>query len=254
VGELEVTAGGPVLTVTFNRPEQRNAMTWAMYEGLVRACDRADADDEIRVMVLRGAGGRAFIAGTDITQFAGFRSGQDGVDYERRISQVLDRLIAVEVPTIAAVEGYCVGGGLGIASACDLRLATPDARFGVPVARTLGNCLSARTLALLCHRLGESTTSHLLLTADLLGAEQARTLRLVAEITDDLPAATAALARRLLGHAPLTIWATKQALRRLREAGPVADEDIVARVYGSQDFHAAVAGFGGQRRPSWTGR
>ena len=94
-----------MLTVLFNRPEARNAMTFAMYEGLEEACARADADDSVRVMVLRGAGGRAFVAGTDISQFSTFTSGEDGIAYEERITRVVNRLEDVAVPTVAAIEG-----------------------------------------------------------------------------------------------------------------------------------------------------
>ncbi|MBM0236004.1 enoyl-CoA hydratase/isomerase family protein [Micromonospora sp. ATA32] len=152
--EILVEELGPALIVTFNRPEQRNAMTWAMYDGLYQACERADADDDVRVLVLRGAGEDAFVAGTDIRQFADFTGGDDGVEYEKKITRVLDRLEGVNVPTVAAIRGYCVGAGLAIAAVCDLRLATPDARFGIPIARTLGNCLSMPTYALLLHHLG----------------------------------------------------------------------------------------------------
>ncbi|MBM0225200.1 enoyl-CoA hydratase-related protein [Micromonospora sp. ATA51] len=152
--EVLVEKQGPALAVTFNRPRQRNAMTWAMYDGLYQACERADADDDVRVLVLRGAGEDAFVAGTDIRQFADFTGGADGVEYERKITRVLDRLEDVNVPTVAAIRGYCVGAGLAIAAVCDLRLATPDARFGIPIARTLGNCLSMPTYALLLHHLG----------------------------------------------------------------------------------------------------
>lgn len=251
---IRVTARQGVLTVTFDRPRQRNAMTWAMYEELEHACARADTDDTIRVMVLRGAGDRAFVAGTDITQFDDFTTGQDGVDYEQRVGAVLDRLQDVDVPTIAAIDGYCVGGGLAIACSTDLRIATPRAKFGVPIARTLGNCLSASTLALLTHHLGLSRTTSLLLTARMMPADEAHATGFVTEVTDDLEAATAALTGRLLEHAPLSMWATKETLRRLRRAVRVEDSDIVARVYGSADFHAAVAAFADKQRPQWSGR
>src|SRR5258708_7342198 len=169
--EVEIGAENHVLTVTFNRPDQRNAMPAAMYEALEQACDQADSDGDIRVMVLRGAGGRAFVAGTDISQFARFSTGQDGVDYERRVTAVLDRLQAVTIPTVASIDGYCVGGGLGIACAVDLRVATPRAKFGVPIARTLGNCVSVATLDLLVQNFGHSRTIALLLTAELMSAE-----------------------------------------------------------------------------------
>ena len=253
-GELEVRADGPVLTATFNRPDQRNAMTWAMYEGLVAACERADADEDVRVLVLRGAGGRAFVAGTDIAQFAEFSGGRDGVDYEARVTAVLDRLADVDVPTVAVIDGYCVGGGLGIASACDLRIAAPQARFGVPVARTLGNCLSAATLSLLTHHFGQSRTVEMLLTARMLDAEEARAAGFLAEVAEDVDAALAALLKRLLEHAPLTMWATKETLRRIRRATEVDDADVVAQVYGSADFRAGVRSFTARQRPVWTGR
>lgn len=252
--QIEMSADGAVLTVVFNRPAQRNAMTWAMYEGLVRACERADTDDAIRVMVLRGAGGKAFVAGTDIAQFADFTTGDDGVEYEHRVGAVLGRLQQVEVPTIAAIDGYCVGGGLGIAGSTDLRLATPGSVFGVPIARTLGNCLSAATLSLLVHHFGHARVNTLLLTAKMMPAEEAHALGFVAELSDDLDTLTSKTVDRILAQAPLSMWATKETLRRLRQAAPAVDDtDIVSRVYASQDFHNAVQAFTTKQRPTWTG-
>jgi enoyl-CoA hydratase/carnithine racemase len=251
--EVEIGAENHVLTVTFNRPDQRNAMTWAMYEELEQACGRADSDDAIRVMLLRGSGGRAFVAGTDISQFAEFSTGQHGVDYERRVTEVLDRLQAVTIPTVAAIDGYCVGGGLGIACAVDLRVATPRARFGVPIARTLGNCLSAATLDLLVRHFGQSRTTALLLTARLMSADEALSAGFLAALADDLDKAAETIIERVLGHAPLSVWASKEALRRLNRNGREADvTDIVSRVYGSADFQNAVKAFMAKRAPSWS--
>ena len=140
--EIVFERQGPVALVTFNRPEFRNAMTWAMYDGLLEACERVDAEADIRVLVVRGAGGKAFVAGTDISQFQTFRTADDAIEYERRLERVLARVEAVNKPTIAAIEGVAVGGGAALAPACDLRYCTPDSRIGVPIARTLGNCLS----------------------------------------------------------------------------------------------------------------
>jgi enoyl-CoA hydratase/carnithine racemase len=254
--ELLVERDGPALTVTFNRPAQRNAMTWAMYDGLHHACERADADPDVRVLVLRGAGPEAFVAGTDIRQFAEFTSGADGVAYERRISGVLDRLEEVNVPTVAVVRGYCVGAGLAIAAVCDLRLAEPGARFAVPVARTLGNCLSMSTYALLVHHLGPARTLDLLLNARFYTGRELHAAGFVTEATEDLDEALRQTVDRLTGHAPLTMWATKEALRRLRRAGAsaVPGDDIVSLVYGSEDFRAAVDAFTAKRRHDWTGR
>ena len=254
--ELIVERDGPVLTVTFNRPAQRNAMTWAMYDGLYEACERADADDDIRVLVLRGAGEDAFVAGTDITQFAEFVDGDDGIAYERKITRVLDRLEDVNVPTVAAVRGYCVGAGLAIAAVCDLRVATPDAQFGVPVARTLGNCLSMPTYALLVHHLGPARTLDLLLNARMYDGPAAYAAGFLAELVEDLDDAVQRTVDRLVGHAPLTMWATKEAVRRLRRAAAanVDGDDIVGRVYASDDFHGAVQAFTNKQKRVWIGR
>lgn len=250
--ELLVDQDGHTLQVTFYRPAQRNAMTWQMYEGLVEACERADGDDSVRVMVLRGAGGSAFVAGTDIAQFSTF-DGPRGVEYEQQITAVLTRLMAVDVPVVAAVEGFCIGGGLGLASAADVRLCTPDARFGVPIARTLGNCLSLDTLQVLVQLLGRSRVVDLLLTGRFMEAAEAHGCGFVTTVTDDLDTELQAMTSRLAGHAPLTMWATKEGVRRLA-VGVREDQDIVERVYGSADFAAAVQAFIQKRKPEWTGR
>ncbi|WP_369135127.1 enoyl-CoA hydratase/isomerase family protein [Modestobacter sp. I12A-02662] len=256
MSELEVTQDGAVLHVLFNRPEARNAMTFAMYEGLVEACDRADGDDSVRVMVLRGAGGRAFVAGTDISQFQEFTSGEDGIAYEERITRVVNRLEDVGVPTIAAVEGACVGGGLAIAAACHLRIATVSSRFGVPIARTLGNCLSMNSYSLLVHHLGPARTLDMLLRARLLSAEDAAGAGFVSQVVPDgeLQPALTALVEVLLSHAPLSMKATGQAVARLRRANLPDGDDLVREVFGSADFRAGVAAFVAREQVSWTGR
>ena len=256
MSELEVTQDGAVLTVLFNRPEARNAMTFAMYEGLEEACARADADDTVRVMVLRGAGGRAFVAGTDIAQFSTFTSGDDGIAYEEGITRVVNRLEDVTVPTVAAVEGPCVGGGLALAAACDLRIATESSRFGVPIARTLGNCLSMNSYSLLVHHLGPGRTLDMLLRATLLSAADAHAAGFVGEVVPDgeLEPALTALLGVLLSHAPLTMKAAGQAVARLRRANLPDGDDLVREVFGSADFRAGVAAFVGRGQASWTGR
>jgi enoyl-CoA hydratase len=256
MSELEVTQDGAVLNVLFNRPEARNAMTFAMYDGLVEACDRADEDDSVRVVVLRGAGGRAFVAGTDISQFQEFTSGDDGIAYEERITRVVNRLEDVSVPTVAAVEGACVGGGLAIAAACHLRIATASSRFGVPIARTLGNCLSMNSYSLLVHHLGPARTLDMLLRARLLSAEDAAGAGFVGQVVPDgeLQPALDALVEVLLSHAPLSMKATGQAVARLRRASLPDGDDLVREVFGSADFRAGVAAFVARQQVSWTGR
>jgi enoyl-CoA hydratase/carnithine racemase len=254
--ELLVESEGGVLTVTFNRPRQRNAMTWGMYEGLHEACERADADDQIRVLVLKAAGEKAFVAGTDIGQFAEFSDGTDGVAYEAKIARIVNRLEDVDVPTVAAIRGYCVGGGLGIASVCDLRIATRSARFGIPIARTLGNCLSMNNYSLLLQHLGPARTLDMLLRARLFTGEEAAAAGFVAELCDDdqLEATTDGVVTTLLGHAPLSMWAAKEAVRRIRRAAIPEGDDIVSRVFGSEDFHTAVAAFATKEPVVWKGR
>ncbi|UYM05815.1 enoyl-CoA hydratase [Solicola gregarius] len=252
--ELIVEADGAALRVTFNRPHARNAMTHAMYDGLVAACDRADADDAIRVLVLRGAGGAAFVAGTDIAQFDGF-DGAQGVAYERSIDATVGRLLRVDVPVVAAVDGPCVGGGLAIAAAADVRIAGTDARFGVPIARTLGNTLSAATLALLERQLGHARTVDMLISARFVDAAEAQACGFVREVAADVTAAADDMVERLLGHAPLTLWSIKETLRRLHaDAGEVDASDVIGAVYGSADFAEGVAAFADKRQPRWSGR
>lgn len=252
--DLRVSRDGPVLTVTFDRPAQHNAMTFAMYDDLHAACETADSDPEVRVMVLRGAGGRAFVSGTDIAGFRDFRAGADGVAYEERIARVVNRLEDVTVATVAAVEGYCLGGGLALAAVCDLRVATESARFGVPIARTLGNCLSMNSVSVLVAQLGPARALDMLLLATMLDAKQAHTAGFVTQVCDDtaLDATLGGVVATLLSHAPLTMWASKQAVTRLRRAALPDGDDLVARTFGSQDFRRAVASFGSERA-TWDG-
>ena len=158
-GAVRYRVEGGVAHLTFDRPGARNAMTFAMYDALAEGLARIEADPSVRVAVLRGAGGKAFVAGTDIEQFTGF-TGADGVAYEARIDAYVEGLERVRVPTVAVVEGWAVGGGLAIANACDIRVAQSGARFGVPIARTLGNCLSPANLRRLTATLGQSLGGH----------------------------------------------------------------------------------------------
>jgi enoyl-CoA hydratase len=251
-------AEGPIATLTFNRPEARNAMTWEMYQALVDACDRVDDDPAVRVLILKGAGGKAFVAGTDIGQFTTFRGADDGIKYEERIDQVLDRLERVTKATIAQVHGVAAGGGCGIALTCDLRIATPDSSFGIPVARTLGNCLSGATYSRLVDVLGPSLVKDMLLTGRFIPGTEALTLGLVTrlEADDHIGAAVRECALGIAANAPLTVRATKEMLRRImnaRRLPPDADRDVVAMCYASRDFREGVEAFVAKRRPKWTG-
>jgi enoyl-CoA hydratase/carnithine racemase len=254
--DLRYERRGSTALITFNRPAARNAMTWDMYQALYDACDDIDSDDAVRVAVLQGAGGKAFVAGTDIRQFLEFSSGEDGLAYERRIGRVIDRVQTVTVPTVAVVNGYAVGGGLVIAAACDLRVATPSAQFGLPIARTLGNCVSMGTCARLVSLIGPARALELVYMGQFISAERAVHIGLVSEVVspDDLGARVHELCELLAAHAPKTMWAAKEALRRLCTHGLPDADDLVSACYGSEDFREGVAAFTEKRPPVWTGR
>jgi enoyl-CoA hydratase/carnithine racemase len=252
-----VERDGAIVAVTFNRPEARNAMTWAMYQRLYEVCEEVDADDAVRVLMLKGAGGKAFVAGTDIAQFLTFEGGADGLRYERDADKYMDRLARVRKPVIAQVEGFAVGGGLGIAAGADLRIATPDARFGAPIARTLGNCLSMRAYARYLDLFGASRLKELIFTARLFTADEALAAGFVHEIVpaDRIAARVRELAQTVASHAPITLWVTKEAIRRIQDKRALPDgDDLVAQTYGSADFREGVRSFVDKRPPRWTGK
>jgi len=242
-------------TITFDRPSARNAMTWSMYEQLEEALDRVESDADLRVAVLRGAGGQ-FVAGTDIAQFTGFTSADDGVAYEQRLESVLAKLEALPVATVAAVEGFAVGGGLALATVCDLRICTPNARFGVPIAKTVGNCLSIANYARLIASLGAARTKALLFTADFMSADEARTSGFVVGVveSDAFDAALNDLCARIATHAPVTLQVTREAIRRIISRIASDGDDLLRQAYGSHDFHEGVAAFVAKRAPRWEGR
>ena len=248
---------GPIARLTFNRPATRNALTWAMYDALVSACAAADATPDIRALVIRGAGD-AFAAGTDIRQFREFRSGEDGIAYEKRLDAVIDRLERVTVPTVAQVHGVAAGGGCAIALTCDLRVATPESTFGIPIARTLGNCLSGASYSRLVDAIGPSRAKDLLFTGRFFSAPDAHACGLVNRIVDadSIEQTVRELASEIAATAPLTIRATKELIRRVaakRRLAAGEDADMVELCYMSADFREGVTAFLEKRKPRWTG-
>jgi enoyl-CoA hydratase/carnithine racemase len=253
-GRVTLAIDGPVARIVFDRPAARNAMTWRMYEDLAAACRTLAADDAVRVAILRGVGGKAFIAGTAIDQFRAFASGEDGIAYEKQVDAYVAQLQALPMPTVAVVEGWAVGGGLALANACDIRIATPGSRFGVPIARTLGNCLSAANLRRLSATLGVSQVTRMLMLAEMPAAEQLPAGYVSVVPAEELDGHVEALARQIAGLAPITLRATKEALRRLAADPQAADDDLIRMVYGSADFREGVAAFVAKREPRWSGR
>jgi enoyl-CoA hydratase len=254
---LRLERDGRVAVITFNRPEARNAMTFEMYERLHDLCEELDADPGVRVVVLRGAGDRAFVSGTDIRQFLTFRTREDALEYEGRISRVLGRVAGMTKPTLAMVQGDAVGGGLFMALACDLRLVAEHARFGAPVARTLGNCTAPLSFSLLVNAVGPVRAREILLTARLVDAAEAKALGLVDQVhpAADLEARTRELAARMTELAPLTLAAIKEATRRVTATHALRDaEDIILSCYLSEDFQEGARAFLEKRKPNWQGR
>lgn len=251
--ELLVSEAPGVVTVTFNRPQRRNAFTKAMYAGIRELCESLRERDDVRVVVLRGAGGKAFAAGNEISDFL---AEADVVAYEEWIRELLDELFTLPQVTVAAVDGACVGGGLAVATHCDLRIATPHSRFGYPIAKTLGNALSAPLVHRCAAVFGESITRQMLLTARLVDADRAYGVGALLEVVDDLDTALEGLVASLLELSATTQSTVKRQLAERageQEAAPAWDEDVLREVYGGPDFAEGVRAFLAKEKPAFTG-
>lgn len=256
--EILYAVDGGIGTITLNRPQARNALSFAMYQRLAAICSDPAAHGAPKVLIVTGAGEKAFAAGTDIAQFRAFATPEDALAYEDRIEAVITAIECCPVPTIAAISGAATGGGGSIACACDIRIATASARFGYPIARTLGNCLSMANYARLAALLGPARVKEIVFTARLIEAEEGHRIGLYSEVLADhaaLMARARELAVTIAGHAPLTMRATKEALRRLAKAAvPDDGSDLVVMCYTSTDFREGMEAFLGKRSPQWQGR
>jgi enoyl-CoA hydratase len=254
-GRVRLSVQEGIASILIDRPEARNAMTWNMYDELAAICDQIGKNAAVRVATIRGAGGEAFVAGTDIEQFRTFVSGEDGIAYEQKIDERIGQIERLPIPTIAVIDGWTMGGGLAISAACDFRIATPKSSFGVPIARTLGNCLSVSNLARIVAAFGVGRAKRMLLLADTIGAEEAKSCGFITEIaeTDQLDAAATAMCARLMKHAPVTMRASKEGIRRVISEGLPQGEDLIRACYGSKDFKMGVEAFLNKAKPAWTG-
>ena len=248
---------GHVLVVTLNRPEARNALTLAMYDGLAQIC--VEPPVGIKAIIIRGAGDKAFAAGTDIRQFRDFKTPKQSIEYEQRIDYVLGAIETCAVPIIAALSGACTGGGAMIATVCDLRICSADLRMGFPIARTLGNSLSAASLARLGQILGPSRVRGIMFTSRLIESTEALQIGFVSEVLDDaetLFQRAHQLALALCEQAPLTLKATKILQHRLlmQQINNVEDEDMVQMCYQSEDFKHGLEAFLAKQKPQWKGK
>lgn len=253
---LVVDRGESRWTVTITRPAARNAFDDAMFTQLIELCAELHNADDVRVVVFRGAGDKAFSAGNDISTFARLDSGVERVLYEKWIRGALADVANVPQVTLAAVQGACVGGGLALATHCDLRIATTGARFGYPIARTLGNALSADLIRRCVAAFGEPLTQHMLLTGGLVDAQRAYAVGAVSEVVEPgaLDDAVDEMVSALASTAPLTVAISKMQLAAITAGvhDPERDDTWLEAAYGSADFESAVEAFTRRERPSFS--
>jgi enoyl-CoA hydratase/carnithine racemase len=256
LAEVRLELRNRIAFITFDHVAARNAMTVSMYQSLKTICEELATNSMARVAILRGAGGKSFVSGSDIAQFSSFTSGDDGIRYEEGIDRYLAPLATLPIPTIAVIDGMAVGGGLAIASCCDFRISTPDARFGVPIAKTLGNCLSAGNVAWLVAHLGVHVVKRMLLLAELVTAPELlkQGYLLATYPAESLENEAHQLAERLMQLAPITQKSSKQALARIIGHNLPDCSDLIRECYGSQDFKNGVTAFLDGKPPIWTGK
>lgn len=250
---LDLQIDGSMARVTFNNPAARNALTWPMYEELKKICDSLAQNIAIRVIIFRGAGDKAFVSGSDIQQFVNLQKDEA---YEVAVDRIFSSLQQLPMPTIAMIEGLAVGSGLLMATACDFRISTKDARFGIPVAKTLGNCLSPNNLSWLATHLGVPTVKKMLLTAELIKAPELLESGFLYQTAEaaEIESVANTLAQKLAALAPITQKASKLTLARLLQSNLPDCTDLMRETYNSADFREGVNAFLEGRPPKWIGK
>ncbi len=256
---IEVEVEAPIGWITFNHPERRNAMSFDMWRALPDAVQRLENDAAVRVVVLRGGGEEAFVSGADISQFESRRSGGDASKSYEEASAAANRALAgCSKPTVAMIRGFCLGGGLGLALDCDLRIAADDAVFGIPAAR-LGVGYGHVGLARLLHLVGPARSKEILFLARRYDAAEALAMGLLNTVVgvEALEATVRDLAATLADNAPLTQKAAKVVVDELCR-GAAADlercRQVVADCFESEDYAEGRRAFMEKRRPEFQGR
>ncbi|WP_417580731.1 enoyl-CoA hydratase [Pelagibacterium sp.] len=255
-GRVRLARKGPVAHIRFDRPAAHNAFTWEMWEELDTVLADVSADPDLRAVTLRGLGGKAFVAGSDISQFREFKGGQDGIAYEAKMNGYFQRLLAVPVPTVAVIDGWAAGGGLNIAACCDIRVASRKAKFGSPIARTIGNCVSMQTYARVLGGFGEARAKRMMLLAEFIEAEEAYSCGFLARLAEPetIDAVADEVVTRLLENAPITLRVSKAAMGRILSRDIDPADDLISLTYGSEDFKRGVEAFVNKTKPEWQGR
>lgn len=246
--------------LVFNNPQRHNALSLEMWQGIGDVLETFAGDDDVRVAIMRGAGGKAFVSGADISEFDSKRASasQEG-DYASIAGRANRWLSQFEKPLIALIEGYCIGGGLATALAADVRFATPESKFGIPAAK-LGLGYGYSGLAKLANAVGPARARDIMFSARLMAADEAQSMGLINFVTagKDIEAESIAYAQRIAGNAPLTVRAAKSAINAWEQGARPEDLDRVreqvSACFDSQDYKEGRRAFKEKRTPDFLGR
>lgn len=258
-GRVTLAAENQIATITIDNPSKHNAMSPGMWRQLQQILTQDLPAGDVRCVILTGAGDAAFCSGADIAGFDAAPERPDNAEFDSLSDSAMDALRKLECPVIAAISGFCMGGGMALAAACDLRVATTTSRFAIPAAR-LGIGYGLENIRRLCGLMGPAAAKHLLFTADRLSAAEARVAGFLDDLCDpgDLQATVLAMAGKMSANAPLSIRAAKAAIDAVSfGSDPQAEAEaaaLIARCAGSRDFEEGRRAFREKRPPVFTGR